>query len=588
MTETVSVPTGSGNPHLTPTGYRRFWHRELDHYPASRVRYRLLALVVLSSVVMYYQQYVAGSVSTSILAYYEMSFRFYLTVVVVSSVAGAIASLVASVADRIGRANIVVVGLLVVGLVTCFGVPNATTKLSYAVALATVGFCEGMVLVATPALVRDFSPQERRGAAMGFWTLGPVLGSLMVSLVASTTLDHLPRWQDQFRIAGAVGLSVFVLALFFLRELAPRIRDQIMTSLRERVLAEVRSRGMKVEDALKRPFRQMLGFNTVIPSLGVGLYLLFYISAVGFFVIYFVSVFGFSQAEANGLGNWFWSADAVAVVAVGVISDKLKVRKPFMVLGGVCAVAMGIVFAALATRPHTSYGTFIVVIMVMSAARGVAYAPWMAAYTETLESRNPALVATGLAIWGWTLRLVAATAFLVVPFIVPSATPVADYGPHASELQARYSTQIATLKLVDPSTLAQLQIDPRSPRAIAEATRQIAKAAGVSPGVAIADLLAASKIPVADRKFLAAHGREVLDARAAGPKEWQRWWYVCVVGEILFLPTIFLLVGRWRRSSALRDEQEHDDRVTAEFEELSASDQFVEGVQDRSWQVSRG
>jgi len=67
---------------------------------------------------MYYQQYVAGAVSTSILATYQMSFRFYLTVVVVSSIAGAISSLIASVADRVGRANIVVAGLLVVGLVT--------------------------------------------------------------------------------------------------------------------------------------------------------------------------------------------------------------------------------------------------------------------------------------------------------------------------------------------------------------------------------------------------------------------------------------------------------------------------------------
>ena len=580
MTETVTPPTATDEPRRANSRMRRLWHRDLDHYPPSKTRYRLLALVVLCSVVMYYQQYVAGSVSTSILAYYQMSFRFYLTVVVVSSVAGAVASLVASIADRIGRANIVVVGLLVVGLVTCFGVPNATTNLSYAIALCAVGFFEGMVLVATPALVRDFSPQERRGAAMGFWTLGPVLGSLMVSLVASTTLDHLPRWQDQFRIAGAVGLSVFVLALFCLRELAPRIRDQIMTSLRERVLAEVRARGMQVEEALKRPFRQMLGFNTIIPSLGVGLYLLFYLSAVGFFVIYFVSVFGFSQAQANGLGNWFWSADAVAVVAVGVISDKLRVRKPFMVLGGVCAVAMGVVFAGLATRPHTSYATFIVVIMVMSAARGVAYAPWMAAYTETLESRNPALVATGLAIWGWTLRLVAAAAFLIVPFIVPSATPVADFGAHASKLQAEYPSQIATLKLIDKATLTRLQANVRDPKAIMAATQQIALATGVSPGVAVADLLAASKIPPADRKFLAAHGREVLQARAVAPKEWQRWWYVCVAGEILFLPTIFLLVGRWKRSSALRDEQEHDERVNAEFEGLSSSDQYIEGVRN--------
>ncbi len=42
------------------------------------------------------------------------------------------------------------------------------------------------------------------------------------------------------------------------------------------------------------------------------------------------------------------------MVTVGVISDRMKVRKPFMLLGGVCAVVMGLVFASLATHPHTS------------------------------------------------------------------------------------------------------------------------------------------------------------------------------------------------------------------------------------------
>jgi hypothetical protein len=110
------------------------------------------------------------------------------------------------------------------------------------------------------------------------------------------------------------------------------------------------------------------------------------------------------------------------------------------------------------------------------------------------------------------------------------------------------------------------------------AVSQIHAARGVPITVAAADLVAASKIPKADRTFLATHGREVLAARAAAPKQWQRWWLVCVVGELLFLPTIFLLVGRWRRSTALADQEAHDRRVTEEFEELSTSDQFIEGV----------
>ncbi len=48
---------------------------------------------------------------------------------------------------------------------------------------------------------------------------------------------------------------------------------------------------------------------------------------------------------------------------------------------------------------------------------GVAYTPWMASYTETVEHRNPAAIATGLAIWGWIIRVVI---FLVAFLICPS------------------------------------------------------------------------------------------------------------------------------------------------------------------------
>ncbi|MGW7527335.1 hypothetical protein [Streptomyces sp. NPDC054783] len=45
-----------------------------------------------------------------------------------------------------------------------------------------------IVLVATPALIRDFSPQLGRATAMGYWTMGPVIGSPVVTVVTSSTL----------------------------------------------------------------------------------------------------------------------------------------------------------------------------------------------------------------------------------------------------------------------------------------------------------------------------------------------------------------------------------------------------------------
>ena len=564
MTDTATA----GN--VAPSPVSRLWHRSLDRYPDTAPRVVYLGIVVLATVILYYELYVQSAVSPSIIAHYHMTFPFFVYLVVVSNAVGAFASLLAGAADRWGRANIVTVGLLATGLVTAFGLPNAGTKWEFAVLLSVLGFFEGIVLVATPALIRDFSPQLRRASAMGFWTMGPVVGSLVVAVVSSHTLSHLHAWQDQFVICGLAGLGVFVVALFGLRELSPQLRDQRMVSLRERVLIEARARGLDVAAVLRRPWRQMARADVLVPALGVSLFLLIYYAAVAFFVIYFTSVFGFTQARANGLGNWFWAADACAVVVTGLLSDRIGVRKPFMVVGGLVAVVMTIIFASRATHPDTSYATFVVIISILSFSRGLAYSPWMTAFTETVERRNPALVATGLAIWGWVLRAVVAVSFLVIPYVVTSATPVVQYGPKLLAIEARYGPEVATLQTLTPATRAELAANQSDAAAIAAALTEISSGLHVTRSQAVTRLLAVRAMPAADRTYLSDHGPQVVAARKSAPHQWQTWWWVCVAGEVAFLPTVLLLAGRWRPSSARRDAEEHRRLVDAELAKLAA------------------
>jgi len=56
----------------------------------------------------------------------------------------------------------------------------------------------------------------------------------------------------------------------------------------------------------------------------------------------------------------------------------------------------------------------------------------MAAYTETVEAKNPALVATGLALWGWILRLVVAVSFIFLPVVINTVNPIVDNDPYAT------------------------------------------------------------------------------------------------------------------------------------------------------------
>ena len=572
---TATVRGAPGGPGGSPAGLASrtvsgLWRRQLDHYPDTGPRMIYLGIVVVATIVLYYEFYVAGAVSPSIIAGYHMSFSYYVYIIVVGNAVGAFGSLAAGLADRWGRANLVAYGLLVAGLLVLFGIPNAPTKLAFGILFAAVAVVEGVILVATPALVRDFSPQLGRASAMGFWTLGPVVGSLVVAVVSSNTLSHLHAWQDQFIICGIAGVAVAAIAIAGLRELSPGLRDQLMVSMRDRALVEARAKGIDIEEGLRHPWRQMARADIIGSAFAISIFLITYYTAVGFFTVYFTTLFGFSLARANSIGNWFWAFDAGALIVAGVISDIVKVRKPFMVIGAAGSIAMTIYFSTLANNPHTGYYTFVWVVSLLAVFLAIAYAPWMASFTETVERRNPALTATGLAVWGWIIRAVIALSILVLPFVVTSMTPLVTYGGQVQALSTRYAPELATLKAIDPATLATLSAHPRNAAAAARAVGEIARAQGVSPAAAARKLAAVATVPKADLAFLQAHGAQVQKAAQATPGQWQDWWWVCVGGEVVFIPLIFLMAGRWDPRRARKDADEHERLVQQELAALRA------------------
>ena len=648
-----------------------------------------LAIVVVATVVLYYELYIGGAVSPKILQGYGMTFPFYVYISVVGNAVGAFGSLLAGLGDRWGRANLTAYGLVVTALLALFGIPNAGDKWSFAILSVIIGLVEGVILVATPALVRDFSPQLGRASAMGFWTLGPVIGSLVVAVVSTNTVNHLGAWQDQYIICGIVGLVVGLVALFGLRELSPRLRDQLMVSLHDRALIEAKARGIDPEAAMgKSHWRQMMHLDVIGSAFAISVFLLIYYAAVGFFTIYFTSLFGFSLSKANSIGNWFWAFDAGVLIITGIISDRLRVRKPFMVIGGIGAIVMTIVFANLGTK--TSYSTIVIVISVLAAFLAVAYAPWMASFTETVEKHNPALIATGLAVWGWIIRIVVALSALILPIVVGSMTPLVTYGTQVGTYATQYASELAFVQAhpdvvadaqtVPPSVIAtatsippnvtataakipasvlataqkdstqlanavkfapelqviqanpalftKLQADPTNKALQAQA---VAALGGGAKGAAALATIGANQAAIAGviavgpelqtvqpyftdlatiapysaqlqtiapysakltamapysaqlkslsqpatqaaLTFLKEHGAQVQTAAAAAPGQWKNWWWVCVGGEVLFLPFIFIMTGRWSPRKAKQDADEHEAKVQAELAALQKAD----------------
>jgi MFS family permease len=403
-----------------------------------------LAITVLATITLYYELYVGGSVATLILSNLGMTFKFYVVTVAFGNLIGAFGSLFAGLTDRYGRANLVVFGLLFSGVFVEFILPAAPNKWAFTIESFVVGAVEGVCLVATPALIRDFSPQLGRATAMGFWTSGPVVGSLIVAIVGSITIPSVitnerHTWANEFHIGGWVGLVVFLIALFGLRELSPGLRDQLMVSIRDRALIEMRAKGLDIEAAMKNHWRQLLKADVVVSAFAVSIMLLIYYALVGFLVIYATTILGFTLKQANNLGYYCWAFNTVAVILIGMTSDRFRVRKPFMVVGSIGSAVMLVLFL-LQSKPgaHPSFGLIAAYLAIMLFFLGVAYTPWMASFTETVEHHNPAAVATGLAIWGWIIRVVVFGSSLLLLLVINTVTPLVNYGGQVAAYAAQY------------------------------------------------------------------------------------------------------------------------------------------------------
>ena len=555
-----------------PAGVSWLWKRQLDSYPDTAQRLTYLGITVLSTVMLYYELYVGGSVSTLFLAKLHMSFSFLVYTLAVGNLIGAFGSLFAGLTDRLGRTNLVVGGLIITAIFVAFIIPTAPNKWAFTIEGWAVGVVEGICLVATPALIRDFSPQVGRATAMGFWTSGPVLGSLIVAVVASHTIGATPSpsfWTHEYRICGIAGLIVAAIAVIGLRELSPGLRDQLMVTMHDRALIEARAKGLDIQSALRNPWRQLLKLDVVVSALGISIFLLVYYTAVGFGLIYFVTVFGFNVKDGNGLGNWNWGFNVIAVILFGIISDRLRVRKPFMLVGGVAAAVMMVVFLQQINHPNTGYYHLAIIVAALSFCLGVAYVPWMASFTETVEARNPALTATGLAIWGWIIRVIVFVSYMILPTVINTVTPLVTYGTAVSQYaagQPRYHIPPQYPAFGLPSSiLTSLAANP-SP-----ANPAFGEACKILGPNCVKDLLAANAAPQSVKSYLTSHGAAVATAAKHNGSRWKDWYWICFGGMILFLGTVPLVRGRWSPKQARADEEAHEAMVQAELAKLHAT-----------------
>jgi MFS family permease len=406
----------------------RLWRRELAGYPTGGYRIFLLAIVVLANIVFTWTV-AAGTAATPVMfVHFGMTLNYYADLLVIAGVCGGVAAYITSFGDKWGRANMVVIGLAINAVFALWAVPDAPSKTWFSIFTCILYFADGAIFVGTPALVRDFSPQMQRGLAMGFWTLGPVAGYFVLSAVAQAYLPAVGvtfgNWQQLYRFSGYAAIVMFVICLFLLRELSPGVRSQRMAAMHERVLVEAKAGGLDLAAMTKNRWRQMLHVNTVLSPIAINLFLVIYFTAIAYFVFYLPAFLGFSLSSFNGIQEIYWGVDIVALLVFGFISDKTMVRKPFMVVGSVGTIIA--IILLLNAKHGVSFTNMALILSFLSASLACCYGPWFASFTETLESYNPGLIATGSSLYGFATRLVGVPFGLIIPHIVGSPLETAS------------------------------------------------------------------------------------------------------------------------------------------------------------------
>ena len=308
------------------------------------------------------------------------------------------------------------------------------------------------------------------------------------------------------------------------------------------------------------------------------------------------------------------------LVVFGVISDRVRVRKPFMLVGAVGTIVMTIVLLRQIDHPTTGYYSNVFVVVLLGLFIGVAYTPWMAGYTEAVEAHNPALSATGLAVWGWVLRIVVALSFIVLPRVITTSTTLVDNQGRRHEPADVPSSPSPMSPRPGTSTLGpRRQASSRrstrcSPTGPARPWRRCSRPTGrpttswrpwrrcrrrsssrfracwrsrpwrptSRPGAPCRTAqIAAVQASSPQLATLLRVEQKVIPAQKASGNEWKRWWWVCVSGQLVFLVLVFFMRGRWSPRAAKADFDQHERLVTAELDKLRGREPRVGGT--RRW-----
>ncbi|MER6003299.1 MFS transporter [Nonomuraea angiospora] len=385
--------------------------RELDEYPTGARRMKILTMAVLAILIGSYEGQIAPVVPL-LLKDLHMSLATYGAVSGAAAVAGAIASILGGrLTDRLGRVRLLT-PLMGLTAVCCFAMTLVHNPRDLLIARIALAFVDGVAMASTAPLIRDFSPRLGRAQAFGFWTWGPVGANFLAAAIAGWTLPIFnDSWRSQFVIMGCFSLVISAVIAFNIADLSPELRARIQHT--EQAAAQVVDLG--------RPAHVRSLFvrrNIWAHVVGISLWLVLYITLSLFGQTMLVDALGISSAQASTIMAAFWSLNLLTLIVTGRLSDRTQLRKPFSLGGTIAAVLVTAYLAVSLGQEDVSTGTLMVVGALLGGSLGVAYAPWMANYSEDAEDADPRLQGTAWGLFGFLTKAIAVVGLLVIPRVV--------------------------------------------------------------------------------------------------------------------------------------------------------------------------
>lgn len=394
---------------------KRSYVRYLDEYPMGRRRAFLLSMAVLASLITSYEAAIAPVVPL-LLTDLKMSLTTYGLIAAAASIVGAFAGIIAGrLTDKIGRVRLLIPAMLLTSLL-CFAMTLVSTPGELLTVRIVLSFVDGIAAASTAPLVRDFSPRMGRATAFGFWTWGPVGANFLSAAIAGATLGVLGSWHTQFVIMGVVSFVVSIVIALNIAELSPDLKATILQT-------ELTAVG-KVTNAAPPKASALLRSRCIWAHvLGIATWLVIYITLLVYGQTMLVAVFKVSAAEASQIMTAFWILDLVVLIVAGKLSDRWQLRRPFSAVGTVLGIGvLGVLIWETANPQSVSSLGLMITGSLLGGSLALAYAPWMANFSENAEDIDPRLQGTAWGLFAFVTKAIAVLVLLGAPLVVASAS----------------------------------------------------------------------------------------------------------------------------------------------------------------------